>query len=191
MRHHVRNRCSRAASCVLMLAAIGCGHDTTEARPTFRIQTSGPGPISSLADDQLRSVCGTYDAYVETYISFDAIAYIACLPAAIVLGGNERGCQQQLDQCMALFPDPIAIQAQVSDQDVCVRDLQACNASVSAVEGCANVNLDLALDIIDNWSCSGAAASDLQAKAARAMDTVQVCGNIDATCNHFASLSPN
>lgn len=165
--------------------------DDDDERPRYRADVSVDvsSPVSALDDPDLERICRSFDVYVDTHVSFDEIAYIACLPAAIVLGGSEQGCEQQLDDCMARFPEPVAVQARLRDTEVCYSSLAGCRASVEELEGCINVNLDLALDIVDNWSCGGAEDEDLRAAAARAMDTASVCADLDAACNDFATLS--
>jgi hypothetical protein len=176
-----------AVLCAALLG--GCGDDD-DGRPVYRTGISTPSvTVSGLDDTQLRRVCESLDVYVDAEISFDSIAYIACLPPAIVLGGgNEAGCKQQLSQCMSAFPEPIEIEAQVKDTNVCFADLRACQATVDALEGCVNVNLDLAFEILDSWSCSRAGDQDLQRAAARAMDTASACAQIDAACQRFAGF---
>jgi hypothetical protein len=177
---------------LFVLSLSACGDDDDEGRPVFRAGLDVPGGtvVADLPERDLDRICQSYDAYVDTNISFEAIAYIACLPQAIVLsGGNSERCEQRLADCTALAPDPITVQAQVRDRDVCYSTLRECSASVVAFEGCVNVNLDLALDILDNWTCGG--ADDLRDRAQDAMDTVSVCADLDAACADFASPGPD
>jgi hypothetical protein len=168
----------------------GCGDDDSQTRPVYVTGVNMPTvTVSGLDDTQLQRVCESLDVYVDTQIGFTSIAYIACLPPAIVLGGGTKaGCESQLSQCMGNFPAPIKIEAKLTDQNVCFANLRACNATVSALEGCADVNLGVAYDILNNWSCDGAADQDLQRAAARAMDTASVCAKIDAGCQDFAGF---
>jgi len=176
------------------LMGLSCSNDNTGSRPQYSsgvTSTTTPGTttVSTLNDTQLQQICTTLDAHVQANIGFEAIAYIACLPPAIVLGGTAAGCEQRLSDCMSAFPKPIAIEAQLTDQNVCFADLRACEATVTALEGCVNVNLDLVFDILDNWSCSGAAQQGSREAAARAMDTVDVCADLSDACNRFANVS--
>jgi hypothetical protein len=164
-----------------------CGDDDEEGRPAYVTGVSPTVTISDLDEPRLQQICESLDVYVDAEISFDSLAYIACLPPAIVLGGNAEGCKSELSRCMAAFPEPISIQAQLQDTRVCFADLRSCRATVSALERCVNVNLDLAYQILD-WSCDGAAENDLQQAAARAMDTASVCADIDASCQRFVEL---
>jgi hypothetical protein len=177
----------------LALLAACDGGDGNTARPRYSsgVVVTGPVSVSSLSSGQLQQICASFDAYVDANIGFDQIAYIACLPLAIVLGGSKDGCQQQLAACIQAFPAPISVQAHVHDPQLCFQSLQQCQASVSILENCVNLNLDLALDILDHWSCSGASDPDLQKAAAHAMDTASVCGQADAACGRFASLGPD
>jgi hypothetical protein len=173
-----------AAGCL----AAGCGDDDEGERPMFRTGVTPTVTVSGLDDPELRRVCESLDVYVDAEISFDSLAYIACLPAAIVASPTPEGCKRELAECMALFPEPIKIQAQLQDARVCFADLQSCNATVSALERCANVRLDLAFQILDSWSCDGAAQDEVQRAAVRALDTVSVCAEIDAGCQRFVEL---
>ncbi|HMI93618.1 MAG TPA: hypothetical protein VK509_19730 [Polyangiales bacterium] len=179
--------CALLAACAVLAAA--CGDDDEEGQR--RRYTTGVGPtvtVSVLDEPQLQRICESLDVYVDAELSFESLSYIACLPTAIVLGGSSQGCKTELARCMTTFPEPIAIQAQLQDTDVCFADLRQCRATVSALERCVNVNLDLAFQILDNWSCDGAASEDLQRQAARVMNTASVCADIDASCQNFVEL---
>ena len=174
-----------ALTCSLLAA---CGDDDDgNARAPYVSGVTGTVMVSGLDENDLNRICTSLDAYVETEINFDQVAYVSCLPAAIVLGGTQKGCNEQLDSCMALFPKPITVEAQLRDQEVCFSDLRRCQATVSSLEGCLNVNLDLAFQILDSWSCNRAGEQDLQKAAARAMNTASACADIDASCNDFVS----
>lgn len=170
--------------------AYACDDDDDE-RPRYRagVDVEISAPVASLGEREYERICRSFDAYVDTYVSFEQIAYISCLPAAIALGGDEQGCAELLDDCMAGFPEPIAVQARLRDTEICYSSLSDCRASVGELEGCINLNLDRALDIADNWSCSGADDEDLRAEAVRAMDTADVCADIDSACRDFATLA--
>jgi hypothetical protein len=181
-----------AALCAA-LALTGCGDDDDGGGRI--VYTSGVTPptsttvIADLGDSDKRRLCTSLDAHVTANVSFDAIAYAACLPAAIVLGGNQKGCEEQLAECMDAFPEPIAVEAHLKDESICFRDLGQCQATLSALETCVNVNLDLVLDIFDNWSCAGANNSSDRKAAAAAMDTAAVCADLDSACNDFAAVA--
>jgi len=175
----------------LCLLLVGCGDD--DDGPRRRIYSSGVGgsiEITTLGDNDLAQICETFDVYVEANVGFDAIAYATCLPGAILAGGDEKGCNALLDECMDGFPEPVTVQAQLQDQELCFDSLLDCQATVAELEGCINVNLGFVLDALDAWSCSGVDDEDLRAAAAKAMDTANVCADIDAACKRFAVLGP-
>ena len=184
----------RALTLLLVLSA-ACGDDDDEGRPRYQIGIDSPRGVrvAIFPDEDLDRICESFDVYVDTNISFDAIAYIACLPPAIVLSlrgpGQLPGAAGR--PAPSNFPKPIDIQAEVRNRTVCYSTLRECRASVTALEGCVNVNLDLALDILDNWTCRGATDDDLRDRAARAMDTVSVCADLDAACARFANPGPD
>ncbi len=183
----------RISLAAMMVCILGCDGDD-DARPRYRANVTpaigNTTQVSMLEDDELQRVCRSYDAYVETHVSFEAIAYVACLPTAIVLSASPEGCERRLDDCMALFPDPITVSVETGDTRICVDSLRECNASIAEFEGCVNVSLDLALDIVDNWTCRGI-DDDRRAEAARAMDTVSVCAQVDDPCAQAVAFGPD
>ena len=170
-----------------LLFALSCAEaDKTERAPySAQLDTNVNGQnVNTLTDADLKQVCASYASYVDTQISFDAIAEAACLVPAIILGGTPQGCQQQLDNCMSLFPKPVSIQAQVQSDALCVDSLHSCNGTLADVEGCVNVNLDSLLGVLRTLSCSGL-NSNSQQQAAQVQDTLGVCANLDAACTAF------
>lgn len=166
---------------------LACAEGTSD-RPEYTTGIDAPEQeVSTLDDRQLETVCESYDVYVETYVDFDTIAYVACLPPALVLSGSQDECERRLDACMGLFPDPISIGATLQSQELCVRDLQECNATVAELEGCVNVNLDGFLDISD-WSCALFGDAEAVASARKSMDSVRVCSELNDACNRFAKV---
>ena len=184
--------CSVLVLVGLVLGVLGgCGDDDegeVRRRPVFTTGVTPTVTVSGLDDRDLRRVCESLDVYVDAEISFDSLAYVACLPLAIVTAGTPEGCKRELAECMAAFPEPVTIQAQLQDANVCFADLQSCNATVSDLESCLNVNLDLAVEILDQWTCDGAAQEDMQRAAKTALDTVSVCAKIDAGCQNFVDV---
>lgn len=178
-----------AASCSVLLA---CGDDDGDGRRRL-VYSSGVGgsiEVTTLGDDDLMQICQSYDAFVEVNVGFDALAYATCLPGAIVAGADEDSCNALLDECMDAFPAPITVRAQLQDEELCFASLLDCQATVAELEGCVNLSLDLLLEVIDAWSCSGVDDDDMREAAAEAMDTAQVCADIDASCNRFVTLGP-
>lgn len=174
-------------SSVLVLGALGAGCDDDE-RPRYSSGVDTEGPVSELDDDDLREICSSFDGYVNTYVDLDAVAYIACVPVAIVTSLNSESCEQNLHNCMALFPTPIQVSARAESDAVCFENLQQCEATVSQLEGCVNVNVDLALDIIDHLSCSRAADPNYREMVRPMADLTSVCTDVNAACNDFSNV---
>jgi hypothetical protein len=175
-----------------LLAGCGDDDDGGAARTAYVSGVKPPtstATVSTLDEGDKRRLCTSLDAHVQANVGFDAIAYAACLPAAIVLGGDQKGCEARLADCMDDFPDPVVVDAHLQDESVCFRDLDQCKATVSALETCVNVNLDLVFDILDNWSCAGANNAADRKAATNAMDTANVCADLNAACNNFATLT--
>lgn len=163
-------------------AAWGCSDDNGGHRPPYRAGVAPEAQVSTLDDTQLRDACERYDVYVDTYVNLDAVAYVACLPLALVASTTPAQCQQQLDTCMAAFPAPIRVQG-TAQVDACVAELRGCNASVAQFEDCVNGNVGLAVD----YGCGGVGDS---AYVEHAMGIVSVCADIDQVCDQFETVNP-
>lgn len=178
--------------CAGALAACSDDNDGDGGRRRYQIDLDDVDPditVGDLSDNELGEICGSYSAYVDAEISFEALSYVVCLPGAIVLGGGDPDeCGRQLDQCMGLFPDPIEIAADTGNNQVCIDGLRSCNASISGLEGCVNLNLGFLLDILDNWTCGDADEARMR-EAAKVMDTLNVCADASASCG--LTPSPN
>src|SRR3954452_17286797 len=69
----------------LALSALAaCGSDDNDGPPRYQSGITASGPVASLDNRQLQQICSSFDAYVDTNVGFDQIAYIACLPPALV-----------------------------------------------------------------------------------------------------------
>lgn len=158
---------------------MGCLESKTD-RDVFSVDVDGvdsADEVGDLTDRELAAICGEYTAYVRTEVSFDQLAYVGCLPAAIVLSqGDADRCLSLLDNCTSAFPDPIEVEVATSSTATCVDDLKRCDSQVIDLEGCVNLNLDLLFDILSNWTC-GNNGEDRIAEAAKLMDSVSVCAD--------------
>lgn len=183
------------AYAVLALSLLlACGDDDS-GRPRYTVQITGVNgvmPVAGLGVGDQRALCQSYDAYVEAYVDLGSLAYLSCLPQALLLGGSREGCEQSLSQCVSAFPDPIAVRASANAVDVCVTELASCQANVADLEGCINLNLDLLFEILEDWSCALYGDDAVQTQAQEMMNLVQVCADLNAACNAAATpLGPD
>lgn len=177
---------------VFMVSALlfGCG-DGSETRPRYSSGVAGDAQVSTLDDTQQRELCESFDVYATTYVDLEAIAYLACFPAAVFTTATPEACQSALDQCVAAFPDPITVTATAHSEQLCFSTLDQCNATVAQLEGCANVNVDRALEIYRTWSCGRVTDPEFRSQAEAMNDLVNVCADVDAACNRFAEVGPD
>jgi len=183
----------RASISVVLLLGIlaGCGDDEEGDRPRYRsdVEVSTDTNVSDLDEDGRQQVCASLDAHVSANVNFNVVAHALCLPQAILFGGDQDDCERQLDECVADFPDPIAIAARFEDETVCVANLRACDdISVARLDACVNVNLDFVYDIFDRLSCGGLSEAERE-DAQDAMDTLNVCADVDAACSNFVNVT--
>lgn len=168
------------ALCVLALGCsilVGCG-DADQDRPRYIAGAASSTEVSALDERQLADVCETFNVYVDTYVDLDAIAYTACLPLALATSANAQQCETNLSNCMAAFPEPIAITT-MGTVEACTDDLRDCAATVGQFESCVNARVDLA---VGNYSCSGAGDSGY----VRELDSLAaVCTDIDSLCDQY------
>jgi hypothetical protein len=125
---------------------------------------------------------------VNTYVDLSTVAYISCLPVAIVTSVNDEQCQASLQQCMSLFPTPIHVSARAQSDQVCFQNLKQCEATVSLLESCVNVNVDLATTVLDRLSCNRANDPNYRAMVQPMADLVNVCADVNDACNQFADV---
>lgn len=180
-----------ASFLVLALVMVGCGDDEDGERPRYRsdVSVSTDTSVSDLGDEDLRRICASLDAHVTAHIDLDLVAYLACLPGAI-LTRDRNQCEAELDQCMAAFPEPIAIHARFRDPALCVSSLRGCGAAtVADLDGCVNLNLGIVYDLLDRLSCGGVSDAEAQ-RAARDATAINVCADVNAACNDFANVRP-
>jgi len=175
-------------SLLFLVVVVGCGDDEDGNRPRYRsnVSVSTDTPVSDLNERDLGEICASLDAHVSANVDLDLVAYVACLPGAI-LTADEDACNRELDRCMDDFPDPIAINARLEDETVCFSSLRSCDASVADLDGCINLNLDIVYDLLDRLSCGGVSDEEARAQAERA-SAINVCADISAACNDFANL---
>jgi hypothetical protein len=168
-------------------ALAGCAEGAND-RPDYTTGIDAQDQsVASLDEMQLERVCESYDVYVETYVDFDTIAYVACLPAALVLSPTRELCESALERCMSVFPKPIQVSGTVRSQEVCAEDLQQCNATVAELESCVNVNLNDFIGVSD-WSCDLIGDAQAVSMARESMDSVRVCADLDDACNRFSMV---
>lgn len=163
---------------------LGCDGDESR-RPRYSTGATPDAQVSTLDDNQLRAACESYTLYVDTYVDFEAISYVACLPGALVTSFDTQSCETSLQNCRSLFPAPIRIQASAEVAvDRCVDELRGCRASVSQFEDCVNGNVDLA---VGDYTCQGAGDNGYLQQAT---GLVSVCATIDDVCDRFEAEGP-
>lgn len=180
-------RWTRVACWSLVSASALVACDESEREP-YVSGVDQSAPVSTLNDDDLREICSTFDGYVNTYVDLDAVAYVACLPVSIVTSLDNETCESNLRNCMSLFPRPIQVSARAQSDQVCFENLKQCEATVGQLEGCVNVNVDLAVNILDRLSCNRANDPNYRAMVQPMADLVNVCADVNDACNQFATV---
>lgn len=183
-----RTMSSRSVWVFVISAELLIGACDESRRPRYVSGVDPTAPVSTLDDAQLREICTSFDGYVNTYVDLSTVAYISCLPVAIVTSLNSEACEATLQQCMNLFPTPIQVSARAQSDQVCFENLQQCNASVALLESCVNVNVDLAITVLDRLSCNRAADPNYRATIQPMADLVNVCADVNDACNTFADV---
>lgn len=177
------------AAALLTATLAGCAEeDNDRPRYTASLDASTQDTqVSNLSNGDLEQVCATYSSYVDTQVSFDALAEATCLLLAIPVGltAGQDACEARYDECIAGTPSPVTVRAQINGQAQCVDSLRSCNGTVAQLESCVNVNLDFLLNILDTFSCGGSNGEDARAM----MDTVNACGNLNAQCTAFTKTA--
>jgi hypothetical protein len=163
----------------------GCGDDDGD-RP-YRSGVDEEENVSTLDDDDKAQICRTLDAHVDVTISLDEVTRLACLPAAVLLGGSAEGCERLLNECVQNAPPPVRVRADANAERACFDSLAECNANVGQLESCVNVSLDAALDFLERVTCSRFDDDEVRSKA-ESMQTAQGCADLRASCDDFGPL---
>jgi hypothetical protein len=182
----------RLVFATLVICGSACSDDP-EPRPRYGAPEAiaGNSQVSTLNTEQKRELCASFDAYTSTYVDLSSVAYLACLPVAIWTTLDEAACRASLDGCVKGFPKPIAVSVTARDENLCFQSLAQCNATVAQLEGCANVNVDAALQVISSWTCARVTDPEVKAMAAPMADLVNVCADVNGACNQFATVGPD
>lgn len=176
------------SSLLLLVAIAGCGDDEDEGRPRYRsdVSVSTDTSVADLDDEELRRICASVDAHVSGYVDLSVVAYVACLPQAILTSADRDQCEAQFDRCVDDFPKPIAINARFED-DACIEGLRLCDATVADLDTCLNLNFDVVYSIVDTLSCGGTSEAEAREAMRRAND-VHLCADVSAACDDFANV---
>jgi hypothetical protein len=110
------------------------------------------------------------------------------LPFAIVTSFDDEGCRNVLRDCVNTFDFPVQVSARAQSDQVCFENLQQCEATVGELEGCVNVNVDLALNILDRLSCNRAGDPAYRSMVQPMADLVNVCADVNDACNEFSNV---
>jgi hypothetical protein len=178
-----RSRTARASSALVLsgcLFASACGKDNDET-----IYSSGldeDKPASTLSDDDKRQFCSGLDNHVDVTVGFQEISRILCLPAAL-LSGSRAGCEQLLDSCSRNSANPITVQVRQSHEQVCYDSLSSCEASVSTLEACVNVNVSAVRSVLESITCARFGDQDAIQRTSAVMDTAAGCASSSRACD--------
>lgn len=171
--------------CACLLSA--CDDDD---RPRYVSGVDQDAPVSDLDDEDLREICSSFDGYVNAYVDVQTLATLVCLPAAIVGNLSSELCDASLRACIDTFKlsPPVQVSARAQSDQVCFENLQQCEATVGQLEGCVNVNVDLALNILDRLSCNRAGDAAYRDMVQPMADLVNVCADVNDACNTFSNV---
>lgn len=168
-----------------LLLVTACGDDD-EGR-SWRSGVDDEENVATLDDDDKAQICRTLDAHLDVTISLDEVTRLACLPAAVLLGGSSDGCQRLLDECVQNGPPPVRVRADANGERACFDSLAECNANVGQLESCVNVSIDAALDFLERVTCARYDDDDVRTRA-ESMQTAQGCADLRASCDDFGPL---
>ncbi len=181
-------RGARGGLCLGLLCAGLLSACDDDDRPRYVSGVDEDAPVSELEDDDLREICRTFDGYVNAYVDVQTLATVACLPLAIVTSFDDQTCRNVLRECVDNFHLPVQVSARAQSDQVCFEDLRQCEATVGQLEGCVNVNVDLALNILDRLSCNRAGDPAYRNMVQPMADLVSVCADVNDACNNFSNI---
>jgi len=194
------NACLKASGSALLLLAVACGNDKS-GTPVYSsgVDAGADASVSTLNTDQRQALCSSREAFVQTNVNLDVVVQAVCLTSALIVGGTPDDCQATFDRCVANNGSDVGFGLNVGvtfngpgsnnnvSSVVCAQQLADCNASVSDLEGCVNVNTGIVYRILDTLSCRGAGQADTtnEAKTLRSNMGAGVCSSVGTRCGGF------
>lgn len=151
--------------------------------------TKAETPASALQPQEQQSLCVSRDQNIQANLGFDKLAYINCLQIALLVGGNESGCKTQMSKCMSEAAPAVSLDARLADERSCINAVHGCTTQVKELEECITANVELAFDILHNWSCAHARDPAARDAAARAIKMAAACAAGKAACASSSSTS--
>ncbi|MDB4988179.1 MAG: hypothetical protein JWN04_3357 [Myxococcaceae bacterium] len=170
----------------MSLAALGCGHD--DNAPLYSSGVDSTKRASTLSDADKNQFCRSLDQHVDVVIGFQEIARIVCLPLAL-LSASQAECEHKLDTCAAQPPSSITVNAQSTHDQACFNSLASCEANVSTLEGCVNVNVGLVRAVLETITCARFGDTSAASDARAVMDpTGSTCASSSSSCGQATTL---
>ncbi len=168
----------------LLVALAACGDDNSNSVFSSGIKDTKQD-ANTLNDQDKRTFCATLDAHVRVTVGLDEVAYLACAPLALLTSTSREACDELLDSCARDAPKITLNREQRQEQ--CYDDLASCEADVSTLEGCVDINVKALREVIGRISCARFGDSTVQKDIDQAR-TAAGCTQVSNSCRDAVFL---
>lgn len=133
---------------VVILALVSC----SESSPTFDTGVPNDTEVDELTTEQAQQVCERAEDLSERVIGPEVQHRLQCVGTAIAYDlANLGSCKSSYDDCIdePFDADPIDFACETVEAP----DVAGCNATIGEIEACANAQLKLVDDLLDQANC--------------------------------------
>jgi hypothetical protein len=179
-----------------LVCAVACGDDDNKTPVyTSDVDAGADASVATLNDGQRQQLCSSRSSFLQTNVNADVVVDALCLASAIIVGGTPEDCNVTYNKCRANNGTGLGVGLDISltgtngsDRNLstvaCAQELADCQASVSDLEACVNVNTDIVYRILDTLSCHNAGDANATQEAER-LKGAGVCTKVGTSCGDF------
>jgi hypothetical protein len=172
-----------ASLSILIALALGCGDDGSGSVYSSGIDKTREA--DELDDKEKEQFCKTIETHVSVTVGLDEVARIACAPIALLTSTSRDACEELLDECARDAPKVSLARAEREQE--CFDSLSACEADISTLEGCVDVNVRALRTVIERISCARFGDSTVQQDLDEAR-TAAGCAMASGSCRDAVLL---
>jgi hypothetical protein len=175
---------NHAARFLVLISLGACGDDGANSVFSSGIDDRDK-PAATLDDKEKEQFCSTVETHVSVTVGLEEVMRIACAPIALLTSTSREACEELLDSCAKDAPK-IMLERQQREQE-CFDSLAECEADVSTLEGCVDVNVRALRTVLERISCARFGDSSVQDDIDEAR-TAAACAQAANSCRDAVLL---
>jgi hypothetical protein len=175
---------NHAARFFLLIALGSCGDDGSNSIFSSGIEDRDK-TADTLGDDEKETFCSDVESHLKVTVGLEEVMRVACAPLALLTSTSREACEELLDECARDAPK-ITLAREQREQE-CFDSLAACEADVSTLEGCVDVNVRALRSVLERVSCARFGDSSVQDDIDEAR-TAAACAKASNSCRDAVLL---